>query len=112
MQWTLSGKVDAKVISATMRALSHCGVPAILCLRGDAFELEGAGTKGDYASQSSSLVTFVGCARIDAGALALVRDHSALTMCCTTTTTYCRPTASRADAVEVSRLRCTKLTPP
>ena len=57
-------------------------------------------------------MTLVACARIDADALALVDDHSALTMCCATTTASDRSGASRADAVEMSLLRGMKLIPP
>ena len=109
VRWAQSVKIDAESFAATMRALSYCGAPAILCLRGDAFDLEGSGTK---EIESSILMTLVACARIDADALALVDDHSALTMCCATTTASDRSGASRADAVEMSLLRGMKLIPP
>ena len=108
VRWAQSVTIDAESFAATMRALSYCGAPAILCLQGDAFDLEGSGTK---EIESSILMTLVACARIDADALALVDDHSALTMCCATTTASDRSGASRADAVEMSLLRGTKLIP-
>jgi len=102
VRWIQHMNNDANLLVTTMRALSYCGAPAIMCLRGGAFGLEGADT--DRAWESSILMTLVACARIDADALALVDDHSALTMCCTTTTASDRSGASRADAVEISYL--------